>query len=113
VVLCNLSSDTTICITRTTVGTTYTIVGITYTTIGTLDGFTLPFIIFFALTSMLSYSLFTHEHEAPPSSTLLFILRTLIGECATTFFLFSNVVYISSLVLLTLAGVYPDSPFDA
>ncbi len=47
------------------------------------------------------------EHEAPPSSTLFFLLKALLGESVTTFFLFSNVVYISSLILFTLAsGLY-------
>jgi hypothetical protein len=44
---------------------------------------------------------------------LFFLLRTLLGEYVVAFFLFSNVVYISSLVLLTLVGGYVDSPFDA
>jgi hypothetical protein len=45
--------------------------------------------------------------RVPPSSTLLFFLRTLLKEFATTFFLFSSVVYISSLVFLTLVdGFY-------
>jgi hypothetical protein len=47
---------------------------------------------------MLSYSLFTLELEAPPSSTLFFLLRTLLGEFVVAFFLFSNFIYISSLV---------------
>jgi hypothetical protein len=53
---------------------------------------------------MLPCSLFTLEPEAPPPSILFFLLRALLGEYATTFFLFSSVVYISSLVLLTLAS---------
>jgi hypothetical protein len=73
-------------------------------TIGTIDGSTLPFIIFSTLASVLSYSLFTLELQAPPSSTLLFLLRALLGESIVAFFLFSNVVYISSLILLTLVG---------
>jgi len=52
---------------------------------------------------MLSYSLFILELEAPPS-TLFFLLRTLLEEFDATFFLFSSVVFISSLVLLTLVG---------
>jgi hypothetical protein len=53
---------------------------------------------------MLYCSLFIPELEAFPSSTLFFLLRALLGEFTTTFFLFSSVVYISSLVLLTSAG---------
>jgi hypothetical protein len=34
---------------------------------------------------------------------LFFFLRALLGEFAITFFLFSTVVYISSLVIFTLA----------
>jgi hypothetical protein len=56
---------------------------------------------------MLSCSLFIPELEALPSSTLFFLLRKLLGEFITTFFLFFSVVYISSLVFLTLAdGFY-------
>jgi hypothetical protein len=53
---------------------------------------------------MLSCSFFTLELEDPPSSTLYFLLRRLLGESIVTFFQFSNVVCISSLVLLTLVG---------
>jgi hypothetical protein len=35
---------------------------------------------------------------------MFFLLKTLIGKSAATFFLFYNVFYISSLVLLTLVG---------
>jgi hypothetical protein len=77
--------------------TTLTIVGIT-------DGSTLPLIIFCVLRFVLSYSLFTPKLETFPSSTLFFFLRTLLGEFATTFFLFSSVVYISSLVFKTLVS---------
>jgi hypothetical protein len=56
------------------------------------------------LKSVLSCSFFTLELEVPPSSTLFFFLRTLFRKSATTFFLFSSVVYISSWVLLTLGG---------
>ncbi len=48
--------------------------------------------------------LFTFELEAPPSSTLFFLLKTLFKESIVAFFLFSSIVCISSLVLLTLAG---------
>jgi hypothetical protein len=34
---------------------------------------------------------------------MFFLVRTLIGDSATTFLLFSNVACISSLILLTLA----------
>ncbi len=75
-----------------------------YTIVDTVNGFILPFIIFCALTFVLSCSLFIFKHEAPPSSTLFFLLRTFHGESIVAFFLFSNVVCISSLVLLTLAN---------
>jgi hypothetical protein len=66
-----------------------------------------PFIIFCAFESMLSFSLFTPKLEAPPSSTLFFLLRTFFGEFVATFFLFFSVIYISSLILLTLvSGFY-------
>jgi len=81
----------------------YTIVGTAYTIIGTANGSTLPLVIFHALALVLSYSLFTLELEALLSSTLFFFLRALINEFIATFFLFSSVVYISSLVLFTLA----------
>ncbi len=88
----------------TTVGTAFAIVGIALTTVGIADGSTLPLIIFYAFRFMLSCSLLTLEPKAPPSSTMFFLLRTLIEKFATSFFLFSNVICISSLVLLTLAG---------
>jgi hypothetical protein len=69
------------------------------TIIGSADGSTLPLIIFYAFRFVLSFSLFIYEPEALPSSTLFFLLITLLGESAATFFLFYNVVYISSLVL--------------
>jgi hypothetical protein len=34
---------------------------------------------------------------------LFFLLRTLLGDFAATFLLFSNVTYISFLIILTLA----------
>jgi hypothetical protein len=46
---------------------TCTIVGTTHTIVRTINGSTLPFMIFYALAFMLSYSLFTLEHEAFPS----------------------------------------------
>ncbi len=81
-----------------------TIVGIALSIVGTIDGSTLPLIIFYALKSMPSCSIFTLELEALSSSTIFFFLKTLLREYAATFFLFSSVVYFSSLVLLTLAS---------
>jgi hypothetical protein len=80
------------------------IVDTAHTIVNTTDGSIHPFIIFCAFTSMLSCSLFTHNPEAPPSSTLIFFFKIFLGEFVVTFFLFSNVIYISSLVLLTLVG---------
>ncbi len=74
------------------------------TTISTADGSILPLIIFYALKYVLSCSFYTPQLEAPPSLTLFFLLRTLLGEFDVAFFLFFSVVCISSLVLLTLAG---------
>jgi hypothetical protein len=91
-------------ITCTIVGTTFTAVGIALTTIGPTYGSTLPFIIFCALKFVLSYSLFTFELEAPPFSTLFFLLKSLLREYVVGFFLLLNVIYISSLVFLTLAN---------
>jgi hypothetical protein len=76
----------------------------TYTTVGTTNGSTLLFIIFYALKFMLSCSLFTLEPQALLSSTLFFVLRALLGKFVADFFLFSSVIYISSLVLLTMVG---------
>ncbi len=64
----------------------------TCTTIGTTDCSTLPLIIFYALPFMLSCSLFILELEAPPFSTLFFVLKTFLGESVIASFLFSNVV---------------------
>jgi hypothetical protein len=50
---------------------------------------------------VLFYSLFTFELEVPPSSTLFFFLKTLLGKSVAAFFVFFSVVYISSLVILT------------
>jgi hypothetical protein len=77
---------------------------IAYTIVGTIDGSTLPFIVCFALKIVLSCSLFTPEPKASPSSTLFFFLRTLLGKSIATLFMLSSVVYISSLILLTLVG---------
>jgi hypothetical protein len=75
-----------------------------YTVVGTTNGSSLPFIIFHALKFVLSYSFFTPEPEAPPSSILFFLLKALLGESTMAFFLFSNVVYISFLVFKTLVS---------
>jgi hypothetical protein len=56
---------------------------------------------------MPSYSFLTHDPKAPPSLTLFFLLKALFGDSVSTFRVFSNATYISSLVLLTLAcGFY-------
>ncbi len=49
-------------------------------------------------------SLLILELEVPPSSTVFFLLKALIKDSIATFFLFSSVVCISSLVVFTLAG---------
>ncbi len=82
----------------------YITVKTTLTTINTSYGSILPLIIFYTFKFVLSYSLFIPKLEASPSSTLFFLLRALCGESVATFFLFSNVVYISSLNFLTLVG---------
>jgi hypothetical protein len=65
----------------------------TCTTVGTTNGSTLRLIIFCALKSVLSCSLFTFEPKAPLSSTLFFLLKALLGKSsATYFFLFSSVI---------------------
>ncbi len=69
---------------------------------GTIDGATLPLIIFWACASMLSCFFLTLDPKAPPSSILFFFLRALLGNFATTLFLYSNVTCISSLILLAL-----------
>jgi hypothetical protein len=91
----------------------YTTVSNTLTIVGTVDGSTLPLIIFCAPTFVLSCSLFTLELEAPPSSTLFFLLQAFFGEFVTTFFLFSSVVYIFSLILLTFARGLCGFSFEA
>jgi hypothetical protein len=53
---------------------------------------------------VLSCTFFTPKLEAPPSSTQFFLLKALLGESTVALFWFSSVVYISSLVLLTLVG---------
>jgi hypothetical protein len=93
--------------------TAYTIVGTGLTIIGTANGSTLPLIIFCALKFVLSCSLCTFKPKALPSSTLFFLLKTLIGESVIAFFMFSNVVYISSLVFKTLVSGFYGFSFDA
>jgi hypothetical protein len=68
-------------------------------TIGVVNGSTLPFIIFVPYIYALMFTLYS----CPLSLALFFLLKTLLRESVVAFFLFSNVVYISSLVLLTLA----------
>ncbi len=75
----------------------------TCTIVSTIDGSTLPLIIFCAFRFVFFCSLFNPKPKASPSSTLLFFLRTL-GKSVAAFFMFSNVTYISSLILLTLVG---------
>ncbi len=83
-----------------------TIVGIACNTTSTTNGSTLPRIIFCAFTFVLSYSLFISELNVPPSSTMFFLLRTFLGVYCSLLFVL-NVIYISSLVLLTLVdGFY-------
>ncbi len=79
----------------------------TYTNVGTANGGTLPLIIFWAHVFMLSCSFLTFDPKAPPSSALFLLLKALLKDSTTTFLLFSNAAYISSLILLTLAyGFY-------
>jgi hypothetical protein len=94
-VICGISI---ICLVAcTTISTTFTIFGI-------IEGSTLPLIILFSLTYVLSYSFFTLDLKALPSSTLFFLLKSLLGESTLTFFQFSNVVNISSLGIFTLVN---------
>ncbi len=114
--LCSLScfsSGDVICGTFVVCLATCTTVGTTYTIVGTTNGSILPLIIFCALTFVLSYSPFTLGPKIPPSSTLFFLLKALLRKSIVAFFLFSSLVNISSLVLLTLAVVSMDFPFDA
>jgi hypothetical protein len=46
----------------------------------------LPFIILCAFKYVFSCSIFTPELEAPPFSTLFFLLKALIGESVIVFF---------------------------
>ncbi len=80
---------------------------LTCTNVGIIDGALFPLIILWALAYVISYSFLAFDHEVPPSSTLLFLFKTLLRDFAITFLLFSNVTCISSLVLLTLVcGFY-------
>jgi hypothetical protein len=83
------------------------------TIVGIANGSTLPLIIFCVFTSVFSCLFFTREPKAPPSSTLLFFLRAFLSEFVATFFLFSSVIYISSLIIKPWLVVFVDSPFDA
>jgi hypothetical protein len=62
-----------------------------YTNVGIVDGAILPFIIFYALTFVLSYFFLILEPEAPPSSTLLFLMKTVLRDFVVVFLLFFNV----------------------
>jgi len=79
--------------------------------LGIADGSILPLIIFYALKYVFSYSFFIPKPEAPPFSTLFFLLRALPGESVAAFFLFYNVICISSLVILTLASGFCEVSF--
>ncbi len=68
-----------------------------------VDGAILPFIIFWTHAFVFSYCFLFLNLKAPPSLAFLFFLRSFPGDFAITFFLFSNVACIFSLVLLTLA----------
>ncbi len=78
-----------------------TTIGIARTIVGIIDGSTLSLINFYAFTFVLFCSFFTPKHEALLSLILFFLLKSLIGEFVITFFLFSNVVHNSSLILST------------
>ncbi len=73
--------------------TAYTTISTIITIVSITDGSTLPLIIFYALKSILSYSIFILEPKAPPSSTLFFLLRALLGESMAAFFLFFSVIW--------------------
>jgi hypothetical protein len=60
---------------------------------------------------MFSCSFFILEVEAPPSSTLFFFLKALLGESDEAFFLFYSAICISSLVILTLVSGFFGMPF--
>ncbi len=60
-------------------------VGTTLNIVGTVNGSTLPFNIFYALRFVFFCSLFTPEPKVSPSSTLFFLLKTILGDSITTF----------------------------
>jgi hypothetical protein len=56
---------------------------------------------------MLSCYFLTLDLEAPPPSMMFLLFKTFFKDYIATFLMFSNVVYISSLVFLTLVyGLY-------
>ncbi len=89
----------------------YTIVGITCTINGNVDGSILLPIIFSTFVYVFSFSLFTLKPKASPCSTMFFFLWTFIGEFVVAFFLFSNNVCISSLILLILVSGFYEFSF--
>ncbi len=88
--------------------TTCTTISIACTNISTVDGSTVPLIIFYALASVFSCSFFTHENKA-----LFFLSRALLGKSVVVFFLFSSVFCILSLIPSTLVDDFLDFPFNA
>jgi hypothetical protein len=76
--------------------TTYTNISTIITIASTTDGSTLPLIIF--------YSLFILKLKVPPSSTLFFFLKALLGKSMVAFFLSFSGIYISYLDFLTLTN---------
>jgi hypothetical protein len=62
-----LVAYTTVGTAHTTISTAHTIISTAHTTLSTAYGSTLPFIIFYALAFVLSYSFFTIELKGPPS----------------------------------------------
>jgi len=77
---------------------TYTTINTIVTIVGATNGSILPLIIFYVTKSIFSYSLFTFEPKALCSSTLFFLLKALLRESMVAFFLFFNVIYISSSI---------------
>jgi len=75
---------------------------ITCTTIGTANGSTLPLIILCALKSMLSCSFFILELEAPPSSTLLFLLRALLATTSASHYSISIALRCAFAIVLLM-----------
>ncbi len=94
-----LSCGDVICGTTIVCLTVCTTIGIALTTVGIVDGSTLPLITFYTLKYLHSYSFFIPKLEGPPFSTIFFLVRALLGKFATTFFLFINVIFISSLII--------------